>query len=418
MSLRWAQQEIVDAPHRFKVVVAGRRFGKTHLAIRELCKHARIPDRIVWYVAPTYRQAKLIAWNKLKAKLIKLRWAAKINEAELTILLKNNSVISLKGADNADSLRGVGLDYLVLDEFAEMNKSAWAEVLRPTLADRQGGALFIGTPKGFSNWAHDMYLMEEKSDTWKSFQYTTIDGGNVPLEEIEAARADLDERSFRQEFLATFEEYAGRVYYAFDRKEHIRAYEGTVPHTIYLGCDFNIDPMSAVLFAREGDRLHAFDEVRIFSSNTLELIDEVTTRYPRARIMAFPDPAGRQRKTSAAGATDIKLLQNAGWIVKARNSHTPIRDRINAVNSRLVNDKGEINLYIDPKCKHTIEGLEKQVYREGTSQPEKDGLDHMMDALGYCIDGLFPITREYATIEQPLRWGHKTGEIRNAKTFR
>jgi hypothetical protein len=410
MALRWAQQEIVDAPHRFKVVVAGRRFGKTHLAIRELCKHARYSNRQVWYVAPTYRQAKLIAWQKLKAKLIALRWAAKINESELTIVLKNGSTIALKGADNADNLRGVGLDYLVLDEFAEMDESAWKEVLRPTLADRRGGALFIGTPKGFSNWAHDMYLMEVENLNWKSFQFTTIDGGNVPMDEIEAARADLDERSFRQEFLATFEEYAGRVYYSFDRKRHVKAYEGTVPHTIYLGCDFNIDPMSAVLFAREGNLLHAFDEVRIFGSNTLELIDEVNTRYPRARIMAFPDPAGRQRKTSAAGVTDIKLLQNAGWTVKARNSHTPIRDRVNAVNARLVNDKGEINLYIDPRCKHTIEGLEKQTYKEGSTQPDKDsGLDHMMDALGYCVDGLFPITREYEKIEQPARWGHKLG---------
>jgi phage terminase large subunit len=410
MALRWAQQEIVDATNRFKVVVAGRRFGKTHLAIRELCKHARHPDKTVWYVAPTYRQAKLIAWQKLKAKLLKLRWVAKINESELTIVLKNGSTIALKGADNADSLRGVGLDYLVLDEFAEMQKEAWAEVLRPTLADRQGGALFIGTPKGFSNWAHDMYLMEEKSKQWRSFQYTTIDGGNVALEEIEAARADLDERSFRQEFLATFEEYAGRVYYAFDRKRHVQEYTSKTPHTIYLGCDFNIDPMSAVLFSREGDVLHAFDEVRIFGSNTNELVDEVTTRYPRARIMAFPDPAGRQRKTSAGGVTDIRILQNAGWIVKANKAHTPIRDRINAVNSRLVNDAGNINLYVDPKCKHTIEGLEKQTYREGTSQPDKQsGLDHMMDALGYCVDGLFPIKRDYGDIEQPLRWGHKLG---------
>jgi hypothetical protein len=410
MALRWAQQEIVAAPHRFKVVVAGRRFGKTHLAIRELCKHAKEPNKTVWYVAPTYRQAKLIAWQKLKAKLLKLRWVSKINESELTVHLKNSSIISLKGADNADSLRGVGLDFLVLDEFAEMDKTAWAEVLRPTLADRQGGALFIGTPKGFSNWAHDMYLMEETSKSWCSFQYTTIDGGNVPLEEIESARQDLDERSFRQEFLATFEEYAGRVYYAFDRKRHVHEYVGKTPHTIYLGCDFNIDPMSAVLFAREGDTLHAFDEIRIFGSNTNELVDEVTTRYPRARIMAFPDPAGRQRKTSAGGVTDIRILQNAGWIVKANKAHTPVRDRINAVNSRLSNDAGAINLLIAPTCKHTIEGLEKQVYREGTTQPDKSsGLDHMMDALGYCVDGLFPIKRDYGEIEQPTRWGHKLG---------
>lgn len=410
MALSWAQQSIVDTDTRFKVIVAGRRFGKTHLAIREICRNARHANKDVWYVAPTYRQAKMIAWTKLKKKLVELRWAKKINEAELTIVLKNNSTIQLKGADNADSLRGVGLDYLVLDEFAEMDSAAWFEVLRPTLADKQGGAMFIGTPKGFSNWAHDMYLMEERSTQWKSFQFTTIDGGNVPQEEIEAAQRDLDERSFRQEFMATFEEYAGRVYYAFDRKLNIKPYEGKVPHTIYIGCDFNIDPMSAVLFVREGDVLHAFDEVRIFSSNTNELVSEVITRYPSVRVIAFPDPAGAQRKTSANGQTDIKILQNAGWTVKARNVHTAIRDRVNAVNSRLKSQSGEVKLFIDPKCKHTIEGLEKQIYKEGTTQPDKSsGLDHMMDALGYCVDGLFPINREREQIQQPTRWGHKLG---------
>lgn len=410
MALRWAQKEIVDSESRFKVVVAGRRFGKTHLAIREICRNARFPNRDVWYVAPTYRQAKLIAWTKLKQKLLDLRWVQKVNESELTIILKNNSRIALKGADNPDSLRGVGLDYLVLDEFAEMNKEAWFEVLRPTLADKQGGALFIGTPKGFSNWAHDMFLMEEKSKQWKSFQYTTIDGGNVPDEEIQAAKQDLDERSFRQEFLATFEEYAGRVYLSFNRKQNVKPYEGNIPHTIYVGCDFNIDPMSAVLFAREGDTLHVFDEVRIFSSNTNELVDEITNRYPRARIIAFPDPAGAQRKTSAGGITDIRILQNAGWTVKANRKHTPIRDRVNAVNARLQSASGDVFLYVDPKCKHTIEGLEKQIFKEGTSQPDKSsGLDHMMDALGYAVDGLYPITRDYGDIEQPTRWGHRLG---------
>lgn len=409
MALSWAQQEIVDAPNRWKVIVAGRRFGKTHLAIRELCRHARHPDKEVWYVAPTYRQAKLIAWKKLKQKMIDLRWAKKINESELTIHLKNGSTIALKGADNADNLRGVGLDFLVLDEFAEIDASAWYEVLRPTLADKQGSAMFIGTPKGFSNWAHDLYMMESENPDWRSFQYTTIDGGNVPLAEIESAKRDLDERAFRQEFMATFEEYAGRVYYAFDRKHNIQPWNKEVPHTIYLGCDFNIDPMSAVLFAREGDTLHAFDEIRIFGSNTNELVDEVTTRYPRARIIAFPDPAGRQRKTSAGGLTDIRILQNAGWTVKAHSSHSPIRDRINSVNARLKTESGDVFLYIDPKCKHTIEGLEKHIYREGTSQPEKNGLDHMMDALGYCVDYLFPIKRDYGEIQQPTRWGHRLG---------
>jgi hypothetical protein len=410
MPLSSAQQQIVNDPSRFRVVVAGRRFGKTHLAIRELCYHARIPRQEVWYVAPTYRQAKMITWKKLRDRVTDLRWAKKINESELSILLKNGSTIALKGADNYDSLRGVGLDFLVLDEFADIDPEAFYETLRPTLADKQGRALFIGTPKGIGNWAHDLYQMPiENPGAWSSYQFTTIDGGNVPEEEIESARRDLDERTFRQEFLATFETYAGRIYYAFDRKNNVVDGDLTPQDlsVIYVGMDHNIDPMSAVIAIRKGDDLCVIDEVRMFSSNTQECVDEIRSRYPTSKIWCFSDPAGHQRKTSAGGITDVIILQNAGFIVKTPRHHTPVRDRINAVNSRLRDANGISHLFIRPQCKYTIEGLERHTYREGTSQPDKDsGYDHMMDALGYMIDYLFPIRREREQKSQPQRWTH------------
>ena len=411
MKLTAAQNEIVQDKHRFKVVIAGRRFGKTHLAVRELCYNAKEPNKEVWYVTSSYRAAKMIAWKKLRQRLIELRWIQKINESELTITLKNGSTIALKGADNPDSLRGVGLDYLVIDEVAEVDPEAFYEVLRPTLADKQGSALFIGTPKGSTNWAKDLFDMEiEFPEQWKSFSFTTIQGGNVPAEEIEAARRDLDIRTFRQEFEATFESYAGRIYYAFDRKENVSKWEQPIPDVLYIGCDFNIDPISAVVAARVGDTLHVIDEIRIFGSNTQELVDEILTRYPKQKIMCYPDPAGRQRKTSAGGMTDIIILQNAGFVVKAPHSHTPVRDRINAVNARLCSTEGIRNLVVDPKCKHLIEGLERHAYREGTSQPDKDsGYDHMLDGLGYMIDYVWPVKKDHSNIEQPARWGLNTG---------
>lgn len=409
MPLSVPQQVIADDPHRFKVVVAGRRFGKTHLAIRELAFHARLPEQEVWYVAPTYKQAKMITWRKLKQRLQDLRWTKKINESELSITLKNMSTISLKGADNEDSLRGVGLDYLIIDEFADIEASAWYEVLRPTLADRQGRAMFIGTPKGIANWAYDLYTQPEVSpDTWASFQYTTIQGGNVTEEEIEAARRDLDERTFRQEFMATFETYAGRIYYAFDRNSNIQRCPVDTRDIIYTGWDFNIDPMSVVIAIKVGDLMYVIDEVRMYSSNTQEAVEEVRSRYPKSKIWAYPDPAARQRKTSAGGATDITILQNAGFVVKSPNSHTPIRDRINAVNSRLCDSVGIRKLFISPECKYTIEGLERHTYKQGTQQPDKDsGYDHMMDALGYMIDYLHPVRREVdPALLEPRRFGH------------
>ena len=411
MPLTKPQLTIAEDTTRFKVVIAGRRFGKTTLAVRELCRQAHRPNREVWYVAPSYKQAKMIVWRKLKHKLQDLRWAKKVNESELSITLKNHSTISLKGADNEDSLRGVGLDYLIMDEFADIDPAAFYEVLRPTLADRLGSAMFIGTPKGIANWAYDLYQMEqEQPDSWRSFQYTTIDGGQVTIEEIEAARRDLDERTFRQEFMATFETYAGRIYYAFERRLNVEKCTNYTTDVIYTGWDFNIDPMSVVIAIKQGERLHVIDEIRMYSSNTQEAVEEVRSRYPKSKVWAYPDPAARQRKTSAGGSTDITILQNAGFVVKVPHRHTPVRDRINAVNSRLCDSTGIRHLFIDPLCKYTVEGLERQTYKEGTSQPDKDsGYDHMMDALGYMVDYLYPVQREYSHTAQPQRFTHRTG---------
>ena len=409
MPLSKAQETVANDPTRFRVVVAGRRFGKTHLAIRELCFHAKNPGKEVWYVAPTYKMARQIVWKKLKNKLQDLKWIKKTNETELSITLRNGSTISLKGADNYDSLRGVGLDFICLDEFADIDSEAWYETLRPTLSDKQGRALFIGTPKGIGNWAYEIYQNALDNTTWRSYSFTTIEGGNVPFEEIEAAKLDLDERTFRQEYLASFETFSGRIYYGFDRALNVVKYTGETPQVVYVGMDFNIDPMSAVVATRNGDTLHIIDEVRMFSSNTQEMVDELKQRYSRSKLWVYPDPAGNQRKTSAGGATDVMILSNAGFVVKAPRSHTPVRDRINAVNSRLCSSSGIRHLIVDPKCKYTIEGLERQTYKEGSSQPDKEsGYDHMNDALGYMIDYLFPVRKDIdPELLVPQRWGHQ-----------
>src|SRR5579863_3503814 len=137
------QREVFNCPKRFRVVVAGRRFGKTQLALTELIFAAwDAPGFLGWYVAPTYRQAKRIAWDRLKEILADCHNVA-CCETELTIRFQNGGTVGLRGADNYDSLRGNGLDFVVLDEFAQMKPEVWSEVLRPALADRRGGALFI-----------------------------------------------------------------------------------------------------------------------------------------------------------------------------------------------------------------------------------------------------------------------------------
>ena len=412
MALSPGQLAVASCKTRMRVLVSGRRFGKTHLAIREMCKVAAQPNKTVWYCCPTYRQSKMVTWEPLKAKLFSLNWVVSTNETELSIRLKSGSTIYLKGADKPDSLRGTSIDFIVFDEVADVDPEAW-NVIRPSLADRRGSALFIGTPKG-RNWCFDLYNRgrDPTEEEWESFTYTTIEGGNVTEDEIEQAKKDLDERNFRQEFMATFEQYSGVVYYNFSPENNIGyAPVELVPRQeLLVMTDFNVDPIAAVIGIRHEDKLYIIDEIVIYGSDTDELVNEITNRYGAGdyRITAYPDPAGVQRKTSAGGRTDITILQNARYNVKYKRSHPPIKDRVNAVNGLLKNSKGDVRLIISPKCKKLIECLTKQCYKEGTQVPSKDGgFDHINDALGYGVDYEWGIKRDHDT-KQPEYWGVAT----------
>lgn len=404
MGLTTPQKTVIDSKARFRVLISGRRFGKTYLAINELARFARYPKKKVWYIAPSYRMAKSIVWHDLIDRLYKHKWVSTINHADLTVYLKNNSTISLRGADNEQSLRGVGLDFLVLDEFADMKDTAWTEVLRPTLSDRNGHALFTGTPRGFGNWSYNLFLKSETDDEWDSFKYTTLEGGQVSPNEIEQARADLDERTFQQEYEAGFVNYAGAIYYNFNREKNIVKEYKPQTRTIHIGMDFNIDPMVCVVSEIVNDKVYIYDEIQIYSSNTQEMTEEIKTRYKDYNITIYPDPASKQRKTSSGGLTDLAILKNAGFNLKVRNSHPLIRDRINSVNAKLKNAKGNNSLFVATKCKNVIKSLERQIYKDGTTVPDKEsGYDHFNDALGYMIEYLYPLRRDFKPT-RPMRW--------------
>ncbi len=382
--------------------------------MRELARFASNPGSQVWYVAPSYRMAKGIVWDQLKGRLKDLRWVDMTNEAELTLRLKNGSKISLKGADSPDSLRGVGLNFIVLDEFQDLDPKVWTEVLRPTLSDKGGHALFLGTPRGVGSFSHEMYSEALAKDDWDGFTYTTLEGGNVPESEVEQAKRDMDLRTFEQEYLASFTTYSGVVYYNFDRKQSLLDMTGTESLELHCGIDFNVDPMSVCVTVIQGNIVYVIDEITMMGSNTDEIVEELRNRYPKSRITMYPDPAGRQRKTSAGGRTDLSILQNAGFQVQVKNTHAHIRDRVNSVNAKLKNTAGERTLFVDPKCKQVINSLEKMVYKPGTSIIEKDGeLDHMADAVGYLIDFLFPL-RTDSTSSTPQRWAF-SGSTQNRR---
>lgn len=405
MKLAPWQKAVADSPARFKVVCAGRRSGKTYLAIRQMCWYARIPNREVFYVTSSYRAAKMIVWKTLKNRLQDLRWIAKINESELSITLKNRSTISLKGSENIAALRGIKLAYCVIDEAAFCDPDLFPEVIRPALADSQGDAMFISTPAGKSNYFYDLFVAASETPGWQTWQMTTIQAGMVPDHEIESAKSDMSVSQFRQEFEASFEDIGTRLAYAFTREQNVTPYVGETPRELIIGVDFNLNPISASVMARAAGQLHVIDEIEIYSSNTDELVQEIRHRYPTQKIYTFPDPSGARSQTSSGGRSDHIILSNAGFVVKAPRKHDPVKDRINALNARFCNSMGEVNLWVDPACKRTIECLEKHSYKPGTQIPDKDsGFDHLWDALSYAVAYLHPIRRP-APVAHTQGWG-------------
>ena len=416
MRLSSIQQQVAQDDHRFKVVIGGRRMGKTFLAIREMCYQAKEPNRLIWYVTSSYRAAKMIAFKELKQRLLDLNWVRKINESELSVTLKNNTEIALKGADNFQSLRGIKLSYCVIDEAAQVQPDAWFEVIRPALADSQGGVLFISTPLGKNNWTFDLFNREkEDPDNWKSWQFTTLEGGFVPQEEIEQAKQEMSEKQFNQEFNATFESFGDQVAWAFDRDQNIKELPNADLRTIYIGMDFNVAPINAAIMVREGEDLYIIDEIQMYSSNTDELAQEIKRRYPTSKVFVYPDPSGAARKTSANGHTDFTILANAGFNVKAPRRHDPVRDRINALNARLRSADSKNHLFVSKRCKYSIESLEKYCFKPGTQVPDKDsGFDHMFDAISYCVAFIFPLQRNQEPYV-PERWGQKIGNFQQTR---
>ncbi|MGH9610596.1 MAG: terminase large subunit domain-containing protein [Bryobacteraceae bacterium] len=411
--LKRAQWQVFTCPKRFRVLVAGRRFGKTHLALHELLRAAlEKPDALVWYVAPSYRQAKRIAWSRLK-ELVRHVPAHTVGETDLSIHFQRASVIALRGADRVDGLRGNGLDFVVLDEFATMKPEVWSEVLRPALADRCGRALFIGTPQGH-NHLYERFEAAQSHREWAAFHFTTLDGGNVTPEELAGARSELDASLYRQEFEASFESAAvGRAYHSFAREQNVRPCTYDANTRLIWSLDFNVNPMCSVLAQRKGDVVEVLDELVLEDAHTWMACEHFWNRvrsHERSdwsggglMIDIYGDASGHQRRTSGT-ATDWNLIRDffsqlrgqAVVRIKATTVNPSVRDRANVVNSRLQNAAGETRLYIDPQCKELIADLERVCWcADSLGQPttELDKSDrlrtHTSDALGYYLAQAF-----------------------------
>jgi hypothetical protein len=380
------------------------------------------PDPIAWYIAPTYRQCKDPCWPLLK-KMAAEFIVGRPNETDLSITLRQGGTIKLRSGENYDALRGPGLNLAVIDEAADIRKELWTEVIRPMLSDRLGRALFIGTPEGF-NWFYDLYAEAGHMTDWARWQFTTAAGGRVSPAEIEAAKRDLDEKTFRQEYYATFETFSGRAYYAFDRNLDVEFVRYHPRRDLCLTCDFNVNPMSWLICQVEdvtddysrayGDlreRLNVLDEIVLPGSNTSEAVTEALERLDTMTsatngpiaIHVYGDPAGNSRSTAASGAapSDWAIIRRAfegrrdryRALFHVKQSHPRVRDRINAVNALIKSADGDRRLRIDVSCRELCRDLEQVAWKKdaaGRSTGDLDKSDpkrtHMSDALGYLIE--------------------------------
>ena len=203
------QLEVHNSDARFKVLSAGRRWGKTRLGVNE-CLDAASKGGRAWWVSPSYKTSE-VGWRPLRQIVRKIP-NAEIRLADRMVILPGGGLVAIRSADNPDSLRGEGLDFVVMDECAFMQKEAWTEAIRPSLSDRLGRALFISTPKG-RNFFWELYqrgMMGEAG--WQSWTFPTVNNPYIAASEVEAARRDLPEIIYRQEYLAEFVDDQGGVF--------------------------------------------------------------------------------------------------------------------------------------------------------------------------------------------------------------
>ena len=290
MKLSPQQTLIQRDTHRFKVICSGRRFGKTTLSVNIIAKAILDGKDRIAYIAPTYQQARDIAWEMMKRVFI----GADFNESRLEVRI-GKQLIQLKGWEAIESLRGQKFDLLIIDEVAMMRNFwlNWQEVIRPTLTDTKGKVIFISTPKGFNHF-YDLYNLEAEDTDYKSFHFTSYDNPFLPVEELDKAKQELPENRFAQEYLADFKKTEGLVYKEFDRTRHVTTEQPKVIVEIMAGIDWGYTaPASVHRYRKDADNHYWIDSEFYKTGRTTEqIIDYTKSLKPNS---VYPDPAEPDR---------------------------------------------------------------------------------------------------------------------------
>jgi hypothetical protein len=380
--------------HRFKTIVCGRRFGKTVFAINELIKQAIKEVGNYWYIAPTYSQAKLIAWEKIKYYAVPEIRLGKPDETELQISLVNKSTIRLMGSDNPDRLRGVGIRGCILDEFASIKRNVWGEIIRPTLADTRGWAIFLGTPKGKLNQLYEMYIRDkdykdrdfrnidgleiEPDSDFKSFRFKTIDNPYIDPLEVAKARIELAPQYYLQEWEASFENYTGIIYKELISEKHIISFAKEFIKKwwkVFIGIDTG--RTSAISFVAIDDAgiAYVFDEIYDYDGIVANIAAGIQLKLnlwgiERSRCMFIIDSASQVKREYEAQRISLY------------DSEKDLDNQIAQVRNRLANNR----LYFNRDCKmHIVEHL-GYIWDEKAKKPAplKEN-DHTCSAIQYIF---------------------------------
>jgi hypothetical protein len=395
---------------RFRVVPSGRRSGKTELAKRygviRAISHANSGDGWYVYAAPTHMQAKRIFWRDLKALVPRQFMRGRPSESELTIRLLNGAEITVLGLDAPERIEGRSLDWICCDEFANMKPEVWSENIRPALSTlgRPGAAWFIGVPEGRNHYYHmAMSAMSEKTAEWTYHAWPSSD--ILDPEEIEAAKRDLDELTYAQEFEASFVNFQGRAYHPFSRDSHCATLEYQPRLPLALCFDFNVSPGVAVICQEQemdGDTFTAvIGEIYIpRHSNTPAVCRKIVKEWGHHKgdVLVHGDATGGAAGTAQVRGSDWDIIrQELKPVFKERfkmrvpRSNPRERVRVNAVNARLRTADGKIHLRIDPdKAPMCVLDTEGVILLEGGSgeldKKHDPALTHLTDALGYYIE--------------------------------
>lgn len=407
--LKPAAAAVKRSEARFRVLVAGRRFGKSRLSETELLEMAlRKPRSRSVYMAPSRVQAKQILWAGLKER-VPTEWIRAKNETALTLTLINGSVIQLAGADYSDSLRGISADLIVLDEYCFIaDLETQMAALRPMLSTTQGRMLLISTPAGGGTYSQELFERAKTPEVhdWEAFQFTSVDGGWIPASEVEAQRATMDETLFKQEYFAGFMSHLGACYPDFSTQLNVSRQDDD-GGPVLVGLDFNVSPFCAVVLRVRDNTVAVIDEIELHRADTAQMAQELLRRYGGREITVCPDPTGRRVQTSSLGLSDHAILKQAGLKVKAPKAPWRVTDKLAVTRFYIKAANGHRALQIDPRCKQLIRCLKSLEFdRNGANAPDKrSGFDHFPDSLGYSLlalkHGLLPYSVGPASLAIP-----------------